>query len=84
MNRSSDRTADLWESGNRALDVLEVQLQKTPFLAGNTFSIADMCLYGYTHGAELADFDSTSRTGIARWLKCVTAQPGHVAIDWLP
>ena len=84
MDRSPQRMADLLESGNRALDVMEIQLQKTPYLAGATYSIADIALYAYTHSAENGGFDITSRTGIAGWLNRVAAQDGHVRLDWLP
>ena len=84
MDRSPERMASLLESGNSALDVMEVQLNKTPFLAGATISIADICLYGYTHRADLGGFDVAGRKGITNWLKRVAEDAGHVPIDWLP
>jgi glutathione S-transferase len=76
----------LLQSGNAALDVMEVQLQKTPFLAGGVaLSMADLCLYAYSHRAELGGFDvGMGRPGIAAWLERVASDPGHVPIDWLP
>lgn len=84
MDRSPERMAALLESGNKALDVMEVQLQKTPYLAGDMFSLADICLYGYTHSADRGGFDISGRKGIANWLERVRNQPGHVTLDWLP
>lgn len=84
MDRSQVRMAALLESGNSALDVMEVQLNKTPFLAGDAISIADISLYGYTHRADLGGFDVVGRKGIAAWLKRVADDAGHVPIDWLP
>lgn len=84
MDRSPARMTSLLDSGNQALDVMEVQLNKTPFLAGDNLSIADICLYGYTHRADLGGFDVASRKGIATWLKRVASDAGHVPIDWLP
>ena len=84
MDRSHERLADLLAGGNRALDVMEVQLLKTPYLAGDTLSLADICLYGYTHSADFGGFDIAGRPGIAAWLKRVADKPGHITLDWLP
>ena len=84
MDRSPERLASLLEGGNKALDIMEVQLKKTPYLAGDTLSLADLCLYGYTHSAANGGFDVESRTGIAQWLERVRQEPGHVTLDWLP
>lgn len=84
MDRSPERLADLLAGGNRALDVMEVQLNKAPFLAGDTLSLADICLYAYTHSATVGGFDVESRTGIAKWLERVSSEPGHVPLEWLP
>jgi len=84
MDRSPQRLADLLDGGNRALDIMEVQLQQTAYLAGEEFTLADICLYGYTHSASRGGFDVESRSGIAAWLKRVRDEPGHVALDWLP
>ena len=74
----------LLESGNKALDVMEVQLRKTPFLSGEHYSVADIALYAYTHSAEQGGFNFESRKGISAWLKRVAAQPNHVPLEWLP
>ncbi|NKB54632.1 MAG: glutathione S-transferase family protein [Rhizobiaceae bacterium] len=86
MDRSPERLASLLEGGNKALDVMEVQLNKTPYLTGDLITLADICLYGYTHSADKGGFDITrgSRSGIAAWLERVRQQPGHVPLDWLP
>ena len=84
MDRSPERLAALLDSGNNALDIMETQLSKTPYLAGDTISLADICLYGYTHSADFGGFDITSRKGIAQWLERVRNEPEHVTLDWLP
>ena len=84
MDRSPERMAALLESGNKALDVMETQLLKTPYLAGDTYSLADICLYAYTHSAAKGGFDVVSRAGIAAWLDRVATQPRHVTLDWVP
>lgn len=84
MDRSPERLASLLESGNQALEVMEIQLNQTPYLAGDRISIADICLYGYTHRAHLGGFDVAQRQGITAWLERVRNDPGHVPIEWLP
>ncbi len=74
----------LLEKGNHALAVMEAQLAKTPFMSGETFSVADISLYGYSHSAARAGYDLTGFPNIAKWLKRVSQQRGHVTIDWLP
>jgi len=84
MDRSPERLAALLDGGNRALDIMEVQLAKTPYLAGDTLSLADLCLYAYTHSAANGGFDVVGRKGIAAWLERVSSEPTHVTLDWLP
>ena len=69
------------DKGNAALAVMETHLSSRDWFAGNAYSIADIALYGYTHSAADGDFDLTTYPAISRWLKRVTQQPGHIAID---
>jgi len=83
--RTAEHLDPLLEGGHRALDVMDVQLRQTPFLAGDSFSLADICLYAYTHSAEaMGGFDVASRGGIVDWLERCAQQPNHVPLDWLP
>ncbi len=75
----------LLENGNRALAVMETQLQQTPWLAGDTCTVADICLYGYTHSAGTkGGFDMSAFPAISAWLDRVADLPGHVPLEWLP
>jgi hypothetical protein len=38
--------------GYRALGVMEARLAQTPFLGGETYTLADIALYAYTHVAH--------------------------------
>lgn len=79
-----ERMAALLEAGNKALGVMEAQLEKTPFLAGEAMTIADIALYAYTHEADIAGFDLNAYPAVKAWLARVAADKGHVPIDWLP
>lgn len=76
--------ANLLESGHRALGVMEAQLAKTKYLAGDTFTVADICLYAYTHTAETrGGFEMNRFPAINTWLESCAADAGHVGIEWV-
>lgn len=79
-----ERLATTLERGNKALTVMERQLERTDFLAGGELSIADICLYAYTHVADEAGFDLSAFPAVSAWLDRVGSHPGHVTMDWLP
>ncbi|WP_213876488.1 glutathione S-transferase family protein [Pseudomonas sp. dw_358] len=64
--------------GLKALRVMEKQLQATPYLVGEHYSIADIALYAYTHVAHEGGFDLTPFPGIQAWLTRVASHPRHV------
>ena len=63
---------------------MEGRLSEADWLAGNSYSIADIALYAYTHKAEEGGYDLAVYPGITRWLTRVAAQPGHVPLEWRP
>ncbi|MEO1672665.1 MAG: glutathione S-transferase family protein [Cyanobacteria bacterium J06631_2] len=66
--------------GNAALQVMEKHLNHHDFLVDNTYTIADIALYGYTHVAEEGGFDLTKYPAVQAWLKRVAVNPKHVLI----
>ena len=78
-------TGPLLESGHRALGVMEVQLEKTPFLVGDDLTAADVCLYGYTHTAgKKGGFEMNRFPAINAWLERVAADAPHVRLEDIP
>ena len=78
-----ENLASLLEGGHRALGVMEAQLAKTPFIAGDTFTVADICLYAYTHTAGTrGGFEMERFPAINAWLERCAADDGHVPIEW--
>ena len=63
-------------SGERALDALERHLSKHPFLANDSYSIADIAVFAYSHLAADAHFDLGSRPAFVRWIERVKTQAG--------
>jgi glutathione S-transferase len=59
---------DQWYAvGYRALGVMEKELHGRTFLVGDSYSAADICLYGYVHCAEEGGFDLTPYPNVIRW-----------------
>lgn len=66
--------------GYKALDVMEQQLGRTPYLVGEDYSIADVTLYAYTHVAHQGGFDLSAYPAITAWLERVASHPRHVTM----
>lgn len=76
------RMAELLEAGHRNLAVMEDRLSRADWLMEGGVSLADICLYGYTHTAgDLGGFDMARFPGVNRWLARVAALPGYVGLD---
>jgi glutathione S-transferase len=66
--------------GHKALKVMEQQLQRTPYLVGEHFSIAYIALYAYTHVADEGGFDLSGYPAICSWLQRVASHPRYVGM----
>jgi glutathione S-transferase len=66
--------------GYKALDVMELHLERTEYMVGGGFSIADIALYAYTHVAHEGGFDLSGYPQITSWLARVREQPEHIPI----
>jgi len=62
--------------GDRVLDVLDSELGKRPFIAGDSYTIADMSVFAYSHVAADAAFEVWQRKNLQRWFDRVRTQPG--------
>lgn len=79
-----ERLALTLERGNKALGVMERQLKLTPFMAGDSLSVADVALYAYTHEAAKGGFDLSAYPAVTAWIARTASDSGHVPIGWLP
>ena len=66
--------------GYHALNVMEQQLVRTPYLVGDHYSIADVALYAYTRVAEEGGFELEGYPAIRAWLERVASHPRHVGM----
>jgi glutathione S-transferase len=70
-------TAEMWNAdAETALDVLEAQLARTPWLAGENATIADIDVYGVVHYAPAGGFDLARRPHVQAWMTRFEALPG--------
>jgi glutathione S-transferase len=69
------------KAGDRALKALDGYLDGRRWLVGESFSLADIAVYGYTHVAEEGGFTLEPYPAVRAWVDRVAAEPGHVPID---
>ncbi|RWR33387.1 glutathione S-transferase family protein [Sinirhodobacter populi] len=77
-----ERLAELLDNGHANLAVMERRLTDHDWLVGGAVSLADICLYGYTHTAGTrGGFEMDRFPGINRWISRIAALPGYVGLD---
>lgn len=75
-----ERMQELLDRGHELLGVMDQHLQHQDWLAGNSVSLADICLFAYTHSAEArGGFEMQRFEAVTRWLARIASLPG-----WLP
>jgi glutathione S-transferase len=68
------------QGGYQALAAMERHLAGRSFLVGESYTIADIALYAYTHVAHEGGFDVSGYPAIGAWLERVAGQAGHIPI----
>jgi glutathione S-transferase len=84
-----DRLTDLQRSqipakrkaGSEALQLMDRHLAGREWLVGDTMTLADICLFAYTHVADEADFDLALYPSVIAWMERIMTQPRHVPMD---
>jgi len=84
-----DRLTDLQRSqmplkrklGNEALQLMDSHLKGREWFVGDALSLADICLFAYTHVADEADFDLALYPNVIEWMERIMTQPGHVPLN---
>lgn len=66
--------------GHKALQVMQTQLQQTPFLVGDTLTTADISLYAYTQVAHEGGFDLGDYPAVQAWLQRIASLPNYRAM----
>lgn len=67
-------------AGRKALEILDAELARRPFIAGEAYTVADIAMFAYASRADEADGLSLAPYARLRdWIGRVAAQPGHLA-----
>src|SRR4051794_20676322 len=69
------------EAGNAALELMDEQLNGRGGLVGEQLSLADICLFAYTHVAGDADFDLQLYPQVAEWIERVKSQRSFLPMN---
>jgi glutathione S-transferase len=69
------------EGGLAALDLMDKHLSTRKWFVADKFSLADICLFAYTHVADEANFDLEAYPAIVRWMERIMTMDGHVGLD---
>ena len=69
--------------GYEALEVMEKHLTDNNFFVGESYTIADIALFAYTHVADEGGFDLSKFKAIQGWIERIKAQPRFISIDYI-
>ena len=75
---------DRLKRGRDALQVMEDHLKSHTWFVNETYSIADIALYAYTHVAPEGGLDISPYPGVLAWIGRVASQPRHIPITYRP
>ena len=68
-------------SGNEALKLMDEHLTGRAWFVGDSTTLADICLFAYTHVAGDADFDLARYPHVIEWIERVKGHPRYLPID---
>ena len=69
------------KAGDAALKLMDEHLGGPDWFVGEAVSLADICLYAYTHVADEAEFDLARYPNVSAGWSGSTAQPGYIRMD---
>jgi glutathione S-transferase len=69
------------QAGNAALKLMDEHLSGRDWFVGTALSLADVCLFAYTHVAGHADFQLNQFPRVLQWLERIKGQPHYLSMD---
>jgi glutathione S-transferase len=69
------------QAGIAALKLMDEHLRGREWLVGTAMSLADICLFAYTHVAGDAEFELNHYPRVVEWIERIKGQPRYVPID---
>jgi glutathione S-transferase len=67
-------------AGEAALRLMDEHLRARDWFVGRHLTLADICLYAYTHVADEGGFELGAYPSVAAWVGRVAQQPGYVGM----
>ena len=65
-------------AGGEILALLDEHLSHQSFFTGQSYTVADVAMYGYLHVGGEAGYDLSAYPALSTWLERVAAEPGHI------
>ena len=69
------------KAGNEALKLMDEHLADREWLVGDAISLADICLFAYTHVADEGGFDLDLYPGVIGWMERIMLHPKHLEMN---
>ena len=69
------------QAGIAALKLMDEHLRGREWLVGTAMSLADVCLFAYTHVAGDADFQLSQFPHVVQWIERIKGQPRYQAMN---
>jgi len=69
------------QGGNAALKLMDDHLKDREWFVGDQLSLADICLFAYTHVAGDAEYDLSRYPNVVNWIERVKGHPRYIAMD---
>ncbi|HWJ38489.1 MAG TPA: glutathione S-transferase family protein [Sphingomicrobium sp.] len=69
------------QAGNAALKLMDEHLSDRDWFIGDQASLADLCLFAYTHVAGDAELDLDRYPAVQRWIERVKGHPRYIAMN---
>ena len=68
------------QAGIAALELMDRHLARRNWFVGEHMTLADICLFAYTHVADEADFDLELYPAVIRWLERIMSDPRYRSV----
>ena len=68
-------------TGNAALKLMDDHLKSRDWFVGDSLSLADICLFAYTHVAGDAEFDLSRYPSVSEWIDRIKAYPRYIPLE---
>jgi glutathione S-transferase len=68
------------QAGNAALKLMDEHLSTSAWFVGDQVTLADVCLFAYTHVASEADFDIKRYPHVLQWIERLKGHPRYTAM----